>query len=275
MAAVEGTMGSISSSQEAGQAQLAFHFGNLIKRLDPDASETVSRIASELVLASGMGHVCLSLDASGRNKVGTTGEDDYGFFSLLPVTNVGINVKQLEKDLLSSKVVGRPGDQKPLILDHDNRLYLYRYWQYEKNLAEKLLARTADANDNSEICKINKLLKTLSKLFPDKDSNGVDWQKVAVVTAYAKKFCVISGGPGTGKTTTVVKLLALLLDMAWDGPINIGLAAPTGKAAARLQESIKEAKIKLDLSSELLERIPEEVLTVHRLLGYRHNSPLF
>jgi len=109
----------------------------------------------------------------------------------------------------------------------------------------------------------------------------LDWQKVAVAIAASNKFSVISGGPGTGKTTTVIKLLALLvqLDAGQDQhnrpALNIELVAPTGKAAARLSESISGALVKLSVEQEIKERIPTSASTIHRLLGVIPNSNKF
>ncbi|MGA2402303.1 MAG: exodeoxyribonuclease V subunit alpha, partial [Syntrophobacteraceae bacterium] len=102
-----------------------------------------------------------------------------------------------------------------------------------------------------------------------------DWQKVAAFTSAMKGFCVISGGPGTGKTFTVAKILALLLEQPGAEKIRIALAAPTGKAAARLQEAIKNSKEKLNCRQEIKKLIPEEASTIHRLLGSVPDSPYF
>ena len=94
-------------------------------------------------------------------------------------------------------------------------------------------------------------------------------QKLAAATAAARPFAVISGGPGTGKTTTVAKLLAILVETGLQGgkAPAVRLVAPTGKAAARLTESIGAALQALDLPPEWVDAIPTEAGTLHRLLG--------
>ena len=115
----------------------------------------------------------------------------------------------------------------------------------------------------------------LARLFPEDGQEETDWQKVAAFTSVMKRFCVISGGPGTGKTFTVAKILALLLEQPGAEKIRIALAAPTGKAAARLQEAIKNSKEKLNCREEIKKLIPEEASTIHRLLGSVPDSPYF
>lgn len=107
----------------------------------------------------------------------------------------------------------------------------------------------------------------------------LNWQKVAAAVALTRRFTVISGGPGTGKTTTVCKLLAALIEQAGGHDLTIKLVAPTGKAAARLTESIGKAVSALPVSPELKNKIPTESSTLHRLLGaipgsaeFRHHS---
>ncbi|NRB66355.1 MAG: exodeoxyribonuclease V subunit alpha [Vibrio sp.] len=105
----------------------------------------------------------------------------------------------------------------------------------------------------------------------------VNWQKVAAAVALTRRFAVISGGPGTGKTTTVTKLLAALItqaQQAGDAPA-IKLVAPTGKAAARLTESIGKAVAELPVEPALKEQIPTDASTLHRLLGAVPNSVEF
>ncbi|QXE89688.1 exodeoxyribonuclease V subunit alpha [Geomonas subterranea] len=177
--------------------------------------------------------------------------------------------------LQASPVVGAAGEFKPLILDHAGRLYLQRYWRYENELAEAILKRGEPAPFDRE-----PLRQGLARLFPPTPGE-TDWQRLAALAAVTRRFCVISGGPGTGKTTTVVKVLSLLLEQSeisgTGSALRIALAAPTGKAAARLKESISGGLEKADPKVRGL--IPEEVFTLHRLLGYlkgssgfRHNS---
>ncbi|TWO68657.1 exodeoxyribonuclease V subunit alpha [Caenimonas sedimenti] len=170
----------------------------------------------------------------------------------------------------------------PLVLAGD-RLYLRRYWRYERTVDEAIaerLASPASLGTGGEA----RLHAVLSALFPPADDlfAPLDWQKVACALAARSRFAIVTGGPGTGKTTTVVRLLAVLQDLAMaTGPkLRIRLAAPTGKAAARLNESIASAVANLLLARDahgerVRAAIPTEVTTVHRLLGSRMDTRRF
>ena len=168
--------------------------------------------------------------------------------------------------LQNCQIVGQPGDYTPLILDK-HRLYLYRYFYYEQQLATKicLLSQMPSQSINHRI-----LEESLSRLFPNTLN---DSQKIATRTAMLHHFCIISGGPGTGKTTTVVKILTGLLEQ--NPNLNIALAAPTGKAAVRLQEAVTQTLTHLNCTPAIKAAIPEETYTIHRLLGSRPTSPYF
>ena len=166
--------------------------------------------------------------------------------------------------LRKSSVVGSPGDRAPLILDHRNRLYLGRYWQLERALAEALVAR---ARLGAAEVDRDRLRNGIRRLFPE--TGAVDWQRIAAAVALLRPLCVISGGPGTGKTRTVASILALLLEQGGGRDPRIALAAPTGKAAARLSESIRDAVADLKLAPKVADRVPMEAITLHRLLGFR------
>jgi len=172
----------------------------------------------------------------------------------------------------------------PLVLN-DGKLYLRRYWQYETFIERDLQARMNDrpvTNDD--------LLKTtLAKLFaqPDSDKaeNGdINWQRVACANTVRNRFSVVTGGPGTGKTYTVVRLLTALQHQTLTlglPPLRVSLAAPTGKAAARLTESIDSELEQLKNNPQLatllpaLDSIEAEGKTLHRLLGVKPNSRAF
>ncbi|AOT09014.1 exodeoxyribonuclease V subunit alpha [Pseudoalteromonas luteoviolacea] len=159
------------------------------------------------------------------------------------------------------------GDSKPIVL-FNGQLYLARLAGYEAFLAERFISlahRKIDLN-------LTQLTQLLDIYFPEQVEDTIDWQKVACAIAASSAFCVITGGPGTGKTTTVTKLLAVLQSLYAKAPLNIKLVAPTGKAAARLSESIIGAKGRLNLAPELADLIPEHAQTIHRLLGVIPNS---
>ncbi|MFY8273358.1 exodeoxyribonuclease V subunit alpha [Pseudoalteromonas sp. SSDWG2] len=164
----------------------------------------------------------------------------------------------------------------------DSRLYLARYDDYEANLAQRFAQLSQEPVHIDE----QRLTALLAHYFDsDTHTTGApNWQKVACATAATHKFSVITGGPGTGKTTTVTRLLAILQSLYENAPLHIELVAPTGKAAARLSESIMGAKGSLTHTSEqVLSLIPEQAQTLHRLLGtvpysnnFRHdaNNPI-
>jgi len=175
--------------------------------------------------------------------------------------------------LSSSPMVSDGHSNTPLVLD-GARLYLQRYWNYESSLVANVKYRLT-----REITPPALLEGLLEKYFPTAaDSTETDWQREAAAKVTEQAFSMITGGPGTGKTTTVLRILALLQEIH-NGELSIALAAPTGKAAMRLQQSLMSGKLQLDLSEELLESIPEKVSTLHRLLGpinqsnnFRHNA---
>lgn len=181
-------------------------------------------------------------------------------------------------------------DQQLLVLAHDN-LYLRRYFQFESDLGQAINSRLLQQCQYDN----DKISQCIATLFPDELVQGkgteaitleIDWQKVAVANAINKNFSIIAGGPGTGKTYTVTKLLAALvmLEQQSDQPkeqgapvLNIALVAPTGKAAQRLSESIVNAVsgFKDLIDDKVLAQIPTQTQTLHRLLGVLPNSPNF
>ncbi|MGY6274203.1 exodeoxyribonuclease V subunit alpha [Methylomonas sp. MgM2] len=252
-------------------------------------------VTPELLLAAaltshqlGRGHVCLDISA--------TLADPYMALSLPPdrYAYAATETVALPSDLLAglspelwadkirhADVVGGGHGKSPLVLD-GRRLYLRRYWQYERCVESAIRQRLDRSLQIRQSLPHDELRHNLSALFTAGAGAGTDWQKVACASAAAGAFTIITGGPGTGKTTTVVKLLALLQRLALTQdpacPLRIRLAAPTGKAAARLRESISGKIDELPagfLSQGLGESIPTDVITLHRLLGGRPNSRQF
>ncbi|WP_350644606.1 exodeoxyribonuclease V subunit alpha [Pseudoalteromonas sp. G24-MNA-CIBAN-0072] len=157
------------------------------------------------------------------------------------------------------------GDHKPLQL-FNQRLYFSRLAGYEQTLAQRLLTMSERQLNIDDAV----LTELLTRYFPDNPTLDIDWQKVACAVAATKGFSVITGGPGTGKTTTVTKLLAILQSLYQAAPLSIKLVAPTGKAAARLTESILGAKNKLtEIPADINALIPQSAQTIHRLLGVK------
>lgn len=216
----------------------------------------------------GKGHVCLNLPEIAGMPL-ANGDDGS------PPVFVCPGIEEWVNDLQGLSVTGKPGDFSPLVLDEKNRLYLYRYWHYEQQLA-----RTIQEMIRYRNCSVDRGLLTegLRRAFPDNDVT-IDWQRVAAILAVFNRFTVISGGPGTGKTYTVGRILSLLIDQAKDRDIGIALAAPTGKAAARLTDMVRKIKGEGDCTPEVKRLVPEKALTIHRLLGpvygtraFRHNA---
>jgi len=236
------------------------HFADFICREAGEPSPLLRLVASLASKAVGEGNVCLDLSCIAGNE-SLVGDERH----LLPP------LEDLTGFLQGLPVVGRPGQYRPLIMDAGARLYLYRYWKYERELADAILGKAAATGDGIDG---KRLSDGLGRLFPANPGGSTDWQKVAALAAVRNRFAVISGGPGTGKTSTVVKVLALLLEQA-NGPAGFALAAPTGKAAARLKESICLWKEELACGAGIKAGIPEDVTTIHRLLGAVGNSIRF
>ncbi len=230
----------------------------LLERLDQGQCQELPVLASFASWATGQGHTCLPLSAV-PGLLTDAGLDNGPFR----------DTATLRQHLLASPVVGHPGEVTPLILDAHNNLYLLRFHRYEEAIALALRQRATGI----EAIATSTVQPLIEALFPaGAPSTAIDWQRTAAVLALCKRFLVISGGPGTGKTYTVARILALLTALSTQKP-RIALAAPTGKAALRLQESIHHAKTTLPHS--LAEAIPDQAQTLHRLLGFQSHRPGF
>jgi exodeoxyribonuclease V alpha subunit len=157
-------------------------------------------------------------------------------------------------------VAASPLLEPPHVLRQQGELlYLDRYWREERQVAEDLLAMVSGGGDGPAA--------DVDRLFPA----GYEEQREAAELALSQRLTVLTGGPGTGKTTTVARLLALLAEQAGAARLRIALAAPTGKAAARLQEAVQLEIDQLELVDQ--RRISGlHATTLHRLLGSRPDN---
>ncbi|BAL22613.1 exodeoxyribonuclease V subunit alpha [Azoarcus sp. KH32C] len=261
-------------------------FAEFLRTEAPDAAPLLLLAAALASHQLGRGHVCLDLAATLVDprfalSLPPEGDDTLERPPLPDEALAGLTLADWRSALAHALLVASGAGNTPLVLV-DTRLYLRRYWQYEcdvrAGIADRLAASTALQAGLDPAA----FRGALDALFPATDA--VDWQKLACALAARSAFSIVTGGPGTGKTTTVVKLLALLQSLALSGdqarPLRIRLAAPTGKAAARLNESIAGAVRRLSLDGlpdgeNVREAIPTEVTTLHRLLGSRPDTRHF
>ncbi|MCF6226228.1 MAG: exodeoxyribonuclease V subunit alpha [Xanthomonadales bacterium] len=218
--------------------QLAEH----LLALESTAIENLDLFIALTSAALRQGHVCLSL------KTDTS----------LEVLGVSVDLEALAA---ASIVANQGAGGQPLVLA-GSRLYLARYYVWE----QQIIADLARLQQSRPIgLNLDLLKQGLAEQF-SQPAVGIDWQRAAACLAVINSLCIISGGPGTGKTYTVARILRLLLDQQsnanTDEPMRIALTAPTGKAAGRLTESILAA------DATLLEEIPQ-AQTLHRLLKMR------
>lgn len=186
---------------------------------------------------------------------------------------------EIREELLSSKVVGTKEDYTPLVLEN-GFIYLRRYWLYQQRLAQQINTRLERRGAEPEVHWIK---QRLAYYFShDNPTHGADinWQQTAAALALTSHFLIISGGPGTGKTTTITRILSLLIEQHQRThlhPLRFSLAAPTGKAAMRMSESIRESIQREGgrLTDKIKQQLPEVSSTIHRLLGYRPNRTTF
>ena len=225
-----------------------------------DAAQAAANAARALSLATGLGHVCVWLADLPALTAAWPAAADPG----LPTTPT-----TWRSQLLASRVVGTPAapDGQPLVLDADGRLYLHRQFDLERRLAKRLLQSTRPwpADAAADAATATQLATLFGTGRDGQPPTQPDWQMLAAALALRSRLTVVSGGPGTGKTTTVVNLLACLL--AREPGARVVLAAPTGKAAARLAEALRSRAG--HLGADLQRLLPTSATTVHRLLGVR------
>jgi exodeoxyribonuclease V alpha subunit len=216
-------------------ADIDRHFGRFIGQFGGDKS-LAELVATHLSRSVREGHICLYLDEI--NEPG------------LDLSNRSDVIAKLKQ----SPAFGTPNEKTPIVIDRGQRLYLRRYWVYQDQLARAILRR---ARQNRA----------------SKGRSGT--QDAAIEAALNNQFTVISGGPGTGKTTTVLTILHRMLASPEGAAMRVALAAPTGKAAARLQELLRNTQDRPDIPDRVKQLVPQTASTIHRLLGPRPDSIYF
>ncbi len=272
------------------------YFVRTLQRLAPSAGPRTFVLAALARKAVSNGHVCLDLQhlvdgapeksplPPGGGGLGRGGNsENSGSSQLHPppsplpsaviMAREGESIKPSLADLIAelqqSPLVSRDGNLTPLVLE-GHRLYLQRYWLYEEELVQEIRSRAA----NPVAVQEDLLVSSLSQLFSGTEQDAQ--QREACAGIFHERLGLITGGPGTGKTTLVTKYLALLLlyaQASGEPPPRILLLAPTGKATARLTESLQKKAGDSSLPPELVAAMPAKASTIHRALGYRAENP--
>ncbi len=248
-----------------------YHFSLCIQKLFPDSPAEVVLFAGLVSRSVQKGHTCLPLEEAERDDALKELAVPPSFFKKVPAL------------LRQASAVGRGGEEFLPLVFKKNALYLQRYFFYESGLAEHLCRRMKKPFEPVDV---PLLQEGLARYFPEAHrSSETDWQYIAAALSVLKGTVFISGGPGTGKTTTVLKILLLLAEQWEKGALReegtnrkpqIFLLSPTGKAATRLRDAMEQTGRRLkeegfSFPSSFSELIGEP-LTLHRFLGMRSDG---
>ncbi len=200
------------------------------------------------------GHICIDLNELAEEP---------GFEEIFEKNNVKNYVSLLNKEPLVTTVNSA---RQPFVL-HNEKLYLQRYFHYETIILQRIQQfffseKNIASQREDELKKQQAFIRQLFPAAAEKNGAEPDWQMVAAMSAILNNFTIITGGPGTGKTTTVAKIVALLFTM--NPLLKVALAAPTGKAAARMAESLKTTTVDDKAMQEKFQTLAPA--TLHRLL---------
>ena len=257
--AVAGASGLLAAFNEGGAlSPLDVHAATVIARLWAESDQTVMLAAALAVRGTRIGHVCIRLESQ-REAMVIEGQPPE-VVEALPWPDP----EEWVAAVSASRMVGDGRGEEPLVLEGD-RLYLERYFRYEEQVVNLIGARTAAAAAREVLTPESRTV--LDELLPPLPDNGPNLQHAAAVNAMTGRLTVVAGGPGTGKTYTVARMLAALAETSANFP-RVALCAPTGKAAARLGEVIDDlaAEAKRPIVRERLETL--QTGTIHRLLGW-------
>lgn len=261
-------MNLLARLQQSGEGPRAVDvaFAETLRRLDPQTDEHVLLAAALASLAVARGHA--ALDPEQTQLLLTTAE-------ALPTPTLWIEALHASSWVSTPAADEIASTAAPLVFEH-GLLYLRRYREYERALAAGLL-RLASCPPRA--LALDAVQPLFAELFPHAVDG--DRQARAAALALVRSLLLVTGGPGTGKTTTIARLLLLLIAQAdaKGDVLRIALAAPTGRAADRMTESLHAAVARLgalpSLQPKWLEALPQEARTLHRLLGSQPGSPQF
>jgi len=241
-------------------------------RATPDASDDELLALALVARATRLGHVCLELDQVRRQVAAS--QDDEGTVVDLPLPDVGSWSRSLASGpLVADADRARDDPLRPLVWD-GGRLYLQRYWSFELAVAGQIIGRSGSTPDDSDGSRLSHVDAALDTLFPPEAPDEPDLQRLAARRALTCPVTVMAGGPGTGKTHTVARILAatLLVSEVRGEPARVALAAPTGKAAGRMKEAVDDRVADMVTAGLIDGRMAGRMqavtpTTIHSLLG--------
>jgi exodeoxyribonuclease V alpha subunit len=253
-----GASGLLREFNDAGVVAAAdVHVAQRLARLVDGANDSVVLAAALAVRAPRIGHVFVDLERI--HETATVDVDEPIDLTTLPWPDPAAWIANVEAS-------GLAGPDRPLVLEA-SALYLDRYWREEQQVAADLKALAGPA----AAVYMDVLTDGIARLFAGESPDAR--QKQAAAAAVLRRLAVVAGGPGTGKTTTVARIVALLEEQALAAAVTpplVALAAPTGKAAARLAEAVHHEAARLQVDPTIRARLLElEASTLHRLLGWK------
>ncbi|WP_027359537.1 exodeoxyribonuclease V subunit alpha [Desulforegula conservatrix] len=233
-------------------------FSAFLCRLTVDYSDESALAYAIASSQTGKGHICIDLDSEPLSDL------------LREMKITDFTPEQIRSGVEKSKAVGNPDESYPLLLAGNRFLYLKKFWDYQ-NIIENFI----NSKDQSFFEIRKELIEELVTKNFDNNSKDYNWQMGAAICAARSRFCLVTGGPGTGKTTTAAKIISILTEILkpeLKRKPKIILAAPTGKAAARISSAISSAMLKIKNLGVDDTDAPEAAITIHRLLGIGHAS---
>ena len=254
------------------------HVALRLGRFAQETDEAVLLAAALAVRAPRLGHV--HVDLAAVRHTATVDVDVPVDLQGLPWPDAGAWVEAVGRSAVVANGPDGPADRALRLVG--SWLYLDRYWREERQVAADLAVRAEHALTGIDVAQLRAGLDRLfpepaeadaHQLFPTPGAETADRQRLAAAVAVLRPLTVVAGGPGTGKTTTVARILALLDEqarIAGSPPPLVALTAPTGKAAARLEEAVHDEATRLDVSEEARARLlGTQASTLHRLLGWQ------